>query len=105
LLVRGRDARRAARMDSKGPVGAGAMTRRSLPIAHRLIRATLRAAFLLVVLVMAASQSGTAQAEPYERTYFQSKGAVERALKELQPSMGGRLPVLEGFALPSDHPL
>jgi len=81
------------------------MTRRSLPIAHRLIRATLRAAFLLVVLVMAASQSGTAQAEPYERTYFQSKGAVERALKELQPSMGGRLPVLEGFALPSDHPL
>ena len=63
------------------------MTRRSLPIAHRLIRATLRAAFLLVVLVMAASQSGTAQAEPYERTYFQSKGAVERALKELQPSM------------------
>jgi hypothetical protein len=42
---------------------------------------------------------------PYERTFRQSKSAVEKALKELQPSMGGRLPVLDGFAVPGDHPL
>ena len=41
----------------------------------------------------------------YERTYRQSKSAVERALKQLQPSMSGRLPVLEGFATASSHPL
>jgi len=54
---------------------------------------------------MAAAQNGSAQAGPYERTYRQSKSAVEKALKELQTSMSGRLPVLEGFALPGDHPL
>jgi hypothetical protein len=56
-----------------------------------------------------AAQSGNSQASseagPYERTYRQSKSAVERALKELQPSMSGRLPALEGFALAGDHPL
>jgi hypothetical protein len=85
------------------------MTRRSLPVPRRLLRATLWAAFPLAVLLVAAAQSGSAQtsgqAEPYERTYRQLKSAVERALKELQPSMSGRLPVLEGFALPGDHPL
>ena len=86
------------------------MTGRSLPVAtlsipRRFLHATLRAAFLLVVLLMAAAQNGSAQAGPYERTYRQSKSAVEKALKELQTSMSGRLPVLEGFALPGDHPL
>jgi len=86
------------------------MTGRSLPVAtlsipRRLLRATLWAAFLLAVLPMAAAQSGSAQAGPYERAYRQSKSAVEKALKELQPSMSGRLPGLEGFALPGDHPL
>ncbi|HEX7423231.1 MAG TPA: hypothetical protein VF311_04995 [Terriglobales bacterium] len=86
------------------------MTQRSLPVAtlsipRRFLHVTLRAAFLPVVLLMAAAQSGSAQAGPYERIYRQSKSAVERALKELQPSMSGRLPVLEGFALPGDHPL
>ena len=84
------------------------MTRRSLPVAtsipRRLLRAALRAVFPLAVLLMAV-QSGGAQAVPYERTYGQSKSAVEKALKELQPSTSGRLPVLEGFTLPGDHPL
>ncbi len=78
------------------------------PCARRVLRAAL-SAFLLVVLPAASAQSGRApaspQAGPYERTYSQSKSAVEKALKELQPSMRGRLPVLEGFALPGDHPL
>jgi len=89
------------------------MTGRSLPVAawlipRRLLRAALGVAFLLVVVPMAAAQSGSTQTSPqgpYERTYRQSKSAVEKALKELQPSMSGRLPVLEGFALPGDHPL
>ena len=80
----------------------------TLPCARRVLRAAL-SAFLLVVLPAASAQSGRAQASPqvgpYERTYSQSKSAVEKALKELQPSMRGRLPVLEGFALPGDHPL
>jgi hypothetical protein len=85
------------------------MTRRSLPVAtlsipRRLLRAALRAVFPLVALLVAV-QSGYAQAGPYERAYRQSKSAVEKALKELQPSMSGRLPALEGFASPGDHPL
>jgi hypothetical protein len=85
------------------------MTGRSLPVAtlsipSRLLRAALRAALALVALLMAV-QSGSAQALPNERTYRQSKSAVEKALKELQPSMSGRLPGLEGFASPGDHPL
>ena len=90
------------------------MTGRSLPVAtlsvpRRLLRARWAAAVLLVVVPMAAAQVGRPQTSPqpgtYERTYRQSKSAVEKALKELQPSMSGRLPVLEGFALPGDHPL
>jgi hypothetical protein len=80
----------------------------TLPFARRFLRAAL-SAFLLVVLLAAAAPSGRAQASPaagpYERTFRQSKSAVEKALKELQPSMRGRLPALEGFALPGDHPL
>jgi hypothetical protein len=85
------------------------MTGRSLPVAtlsipRRFVRVALRAVFPLVVLLVAV-QSGYAQAGPYERTYRQSKSAVEKALKELQPSMSGHLPALEGFASPGDHPL
>jgi len=80
------------------------MTRQGFRFPRRLLRAALSCACLLV-----AAQSGGAQASPqaapYERTYPQSKSTVEKALKELQPSMRGRLPALEGFALPGDHPL
>ena len=92
------------------------MTGQGLPVAPPYARRFLRAAlsaFLLVVLLATAAQSARAQAGPqttlpagpYERSYPQSKSAVEKALKELQPAMRGRLPVLEGFALPGDHPL
>jgi len=77
------------------------MTRRSFRVARRLFRGALT--FPLAILLTAAP--GSAQAGPYERSYRQSKSAVEKALKELQPSMSGRLPVLEGFASPGDHPL
>ena len=80
------------------------MTGRSFRGPSRLVHAELWAVFPLVVLLMAV-QSGSGQAVPYERTYRQSKSAVEKALKELQPSASGRLPTLEGFALAGDHPL
>ena len=64
---------------------------------------------LLLIPVLMTAQIGGAQtasqAKPYERTYPQSKNAVEKALKKLQPSLSGRLPALEGFAVQIDHPL
>jgi hypothetical protein len=86
------------------------MTGRRLPVAtlsipRRLLRAALPSALPLALLLVGTAQSGSTQAVPYERTYRQSKGAVEKALKELQPSTSGRLPTLEGFASPGDHPL
>jgi hypothetical protein len=78
------------------------MTRRS---SSRLLRSVLWSTFVLAVLVLSVVSNGSAQEGAYERTYRRSKSAVEKALKELQPSLGGRLPVLEGFAVPGDHPL
>jgi hypothetical protein len=71
----------------------------------RGFRSTLSSALLVAVLLMGGARSSRAQASPYERTFRQSKSAVERALKELQPALSGRLPALEGFAAPGEHPL
>ncbi len=64
---------------------------------------------MLAVILAAAARGGSAQASPqagpYERSFRQSKSLVEKALQELQPSMRGRLPALEGFAVPGEHPL
>ncbi len=46
-----------------------------------------------------------AQNSPYERAFPQSKSTVEKALQQIQSSLSGRLPVLEGFAAPAGHPL
>lgn len=46
-----------------------------------------------------------AQTNPNERMFPQSKTVVEEALKNLQASMSGRLPVLEGFAKAGLHSL
>jgi hypothetical protein len=60
--------------------------------------------FCLAVSVLWARVS-SAQSASYERTFAQSKSAVEKSLKELQPSTSGRLPVLDGFTRPGDRPL
>jgi hypothetical protein len=70
-----------------------------------LFRATRASAILLGLLLLAAAQNSHAQTAPYERTYRQPKSAVERAVKELQSGMSGRLPALEGFAAAGEHPL
>jgi hypothetical protein len=55
---------------------------------------------LVLVLVLA----GSAQINAAERTFTQPKAAVEKAIKQAQPT-AGRLPVLDGFARSGDRPL
>lgn len=71
----------------------------------RAASSTFWAALGAAIIVLAMAQGGRAEAGPYERTFHQPKNAVEKALKELQPALSGRLPVLEGFASAGDHPL
>lgn len=52
-----------------------------------------------------AAPLGRAQEVPAERTFPQSKPVVEAAVRQLQSSTGGHLPVLDGFAVPGDQPL
>jgi len=53
--------------------------------------------------VLIFSTALLAQTLPAERTFTQNKAAVENALKKLPIS--GRLPMLDGFAVPGEHPL
>lgn len=46
-----------------------------------------------------------AQSNSIERTFPQSRAAIEKALKAMQANMAGRLPVLETFAKPGEYPL
>jgi hypothetical protein len=69
-----------------------------------------RRAFASVLLAAAFMASycvnlSRAQGSANERTFPQSKATVEKALKEMQASTAGRLPVLEGFATSADHPM
>jgi hypothetical protein len=59
----------------------------------------------LLGLVLLCAAGLTAQNAEYSREFPQSKAAVEKALKEMQIATGGRLPTLDGFALPAEHPL
>ena len=62
---------------------------------------------LMALGIAGAQQSSQPSAPPssHERTYSQSRIAVEKALKELQTSLSGRLPVLDGFAIQGEYPL
>jgi hypothetical protein len=46
-----------------------------------------------------------AQRNATERTFPQSKAMLDKAVKGLQANLSGRLPSLEGFAKPGEHPL
>lgn len=61
-------------------------------------------ACLSAMLMLAFAQYGRAQTDPRERTFPQSRAVVEKIVKELQASMAGRLPVLDGFAISGNHP-
>ena len=62
---------------------------------------------LVAACVLCCAAGGHAQANGYERTFPQSKVAIEKVLKEIQSTTAGRLPVLDGFATSplADHPL
>ncbi len=70
--------------------------------------AVFRRIFSLALLGMAAAACAPvsyAQGNGYERSFPQSKAAIERILQEMPTA--GRLPVVDGFAISSspDHPL
>jgi hypothetical protein len=69
-----------------------------------LNRVTMRTV-MMGVLVPLLSLCAYAQANPTERSFPQSKVAIEKVLKTMQANLSGRLPVLEGFAKPGEHPL
>ncbi len=71
---------------------------------YRVLRLVLGALLGLLVLTMLDGR-GSAQSGGYERTFAESKATIEKVLKDLQPLMAGRLPVLDGFAATGDHPL
>jgi hypothetical protein len=64
--------------------------------------ATWAGAALILIFASLLSPPMQAQAAPYEKTFPQSKAAVEKALKALQSNLGGHLPALEGFAQPGE---
>lgn len=57
------------------------------------------------LLAMLACAGGFAQTAPPERRFEASRAQVEKTLRAMQSEMSGRLPILEGFVLPSDYPL
>jgi hypothetical protein len=67
---------------------------------RRIFRLTLLAALLACCV-----QPFLGQGNGLERTFPQSKATVEKAVKDMQSATAGRLPVLEGFATPAEHPL
>lgn len=54
--------------------------------------------------LFALTPSGHSQTNTYERTFPESPGKVESTLKSMQSS-AGRLPTLDGFAVPGSHGL
>jgi len=62
---------------------------------------------LLCVAIISCAAGSHAQANGYERTFPQSKAAIEKILNDMQSATAGRLPVLDGFAtsISADHPL
>ena len=61
--------------------------------------------FVCATLALVSAEFSYAQANSHERTFPQSKATVEKALRGMQASMAGHLPVLDGFAIPGDHSL
>ena len=76
----------------------------------RLVNRTVHNHLLSAIVYFAAlaplfSSASRGQDTPYERTFPQSKIAVEKAVRDLKSSTAGHLPVLDGFAVSGDSPL
>jgi hypothetical protein len=61
--------------------------------------------FVCATLALVSAEFSNAQGNSHERTFPQSKPMVEKALRGIEASMAGHLPVLDGFAVPGDHSL
>ena len=59
----------------------------------------------IAVAVVLLGCFASAQSKTYERRFPDSAAKIKKVLQQMQPSMGGRLPVLDGFAVAGDHPL
>ncbi|HEX3822270.1 MAG TPA: hypothetical protein VHW45_18205 [Candidatus Sulfotelmatobacter sp.] len=68
----------------------------------RFARTTALMSVLLVNWI-GTGRAGTAQPAIHERTFHQSAKAIQQILDQMQASMSGHLPVLDGFALPSER--
>jgi hypothetical protein len=68
-------------------------------------RRAFASALLTAIVAICCAERSQAQGNGSERTFPQSKATVEKALKDMQAATAGRLPVLNGFATSSDHPL
>lgn len=69
-------------------------------------RVRYRKCLCSLLLLISFSPRSLAQADlASERAFAQSKNSIEQVVNKLQPSLAGRLPVLDGFVAPSDHPL
>src|SRR5579864_9348985 len=86
-------------MDFARRTGAGPMRSRS----ETLVRVAIWAAWLGILAL--GGVCAQAQSNANERAFPQSKATLEKALKALQGTLSGRLPSLEGFAKPGEHPL
>ena len=62
-------------------------------------------ALLCGAVLVVSTTIAWAQSNSIERTFPQSKAAIENSLKAMQADMAGRLPVLEGFANPGEYSL
>ncbi len=61
--------------------------------------------FLLISGFCAVAFCSDNQNPSNERTFPKSKPAIENVIKSLSSSLSGRLPVLDGFAIPGNRPL
>jgi hypothetical protein len=61
--------------------------------------------FVCAVVLASSIDSSGAQNLQTERTFSESKAAVEQVLKKLQTPIAGRLPILDGFAVPGQRSL
>ena len=59
--------------------------------------------FVCATLALVSAEFSNAQGNSRERTFPQSKPRVEKALRGIEASMAGHLPVLDGFAVPGDR--
>jgi len=57
----------------------------------------LLSAVAILILTILAARRVCAQSQPYERVYQYPKSEVDRVLQQIHVSLGGRLPVLDGF--------